>query len=118
MRQRRGEMHLAAAGSVQCATDPRCVVGVYKQCLAEVPVDDEVKVLLEEYLMVCVVEQVINYGRSVVAGERPFGLGLGEVVQAMSASAINEVAEVARRVEYLQFLVQKVVVACRCGAMS
>ena len=112
--QRCGEMHSAAAVSVQCATDLGCPFGVYKQRLAEVPVDDEVKVLLEEYLVVCVVEQVINYRRSIVAGERLLGLGLGEIVQTMRPSAINEVAEVARRVEYLQFLVQKVVVA-GCG---
>ncbi|MDT5234952.1 MAG: hypothetical protein QOD36_4070 [Mycobacterium sp.] len=87
---------------------------MHKQRLAEVPVDDEVKVLFEEYLIVCVVEQVLNYGRSVIVGERALGVGLGEIVQTMSPSALNEVAEVARRVEYLQFLVQKVVVAC-CG---
>jgi hypothetical protein len=38
---------LAASGSVQLATDPRRVLGVHKQRLAEVPVDDEVKVLFE-----------------------------------------------------------------------
>jgi hypothetical protein len=48
-------MHLAAAGSVQCATDLRRSFGAYKQRLTEVPVDDEVKVLLEEYLIVCII---------------------------------------------------------------
>jgi hypothetical protein len=89
----------AAAVSVQRATDPGCPFGVYKQRLTEVSVGDEVKVLLEEYLVVCVIEQVINYRRSIVAGERVLGLGLGEIVQTVRPNAINEVAEVARRVE-------------------
>ena len=59
-RQRCGEMHSAAAVSVKCATDLGCPFGVYKQRLTEVSVDDEVKVLLEKYLVVCVIEQVIT----------------------------------------------------------
>jgi hypothetical protein len=49
-------MHSAAAVSVQCATYLGRAFGVYKQRLAEMSVNHEVKVLLEEYLMVCVIE--------------------------------------------------------------
>jgi hypothetical protein len=107
-------MHSAAAGSAQSATDLGCALGGDQQRLAEVSVDDEVKVLLEEYLIVYVIEQVIRDRRSIVGNERVLGLGLGEIFQTVLPSPINEVAEVARRVEYLQFLVQKVVIA-GCG---